>query len=395
MDVRILHVVGDSKFGGASFGIVRLAKFWKTQNWSVEILSTDPELKRMAEGEGVPVLSIDVIWRAVRPLQDLRGLWKLVQYLKRNPYTLVHTHTTKAGFIGRIAASLAGIPLIVHTAHGFAFHEDSSKLKIWFYVLLERIASLYCQKVVTVSRFHASWGQSLGIAAKEKILAISNGVPKPPFVSPQQIEEMKANWGIKNNEMILFTPGRLAPEKGLEDLIEAYALLEPEEQKRTKLLFAGEGALRPVLEGLVRKHHLQDRVVLLGFQSHVPAMLAAADIVVLPTWREGLSIALLEAMSQGCAIITTSIGSNREATDDGQGAFLVSPKSALRLAEAIRELSKNSVLRETLRRRAKNIYSERYTQEQMLSGYHQLYTQLIKEHESAQSVSAILSSIHR
>jgi glycosyltransferase involved in cell wall biosynthesis len=395
MQVRILHVVGDSKFGGASTGILRLAKFWRSVDWDVEVLTTDTELLGAARREGVGVLPLDVIWRDIRPWRDLMGLWRLYRHLRANPYTLVHTHTTKAGFIGRLAAWMAGVPIVLHTAHGFAFHESSSKLKILFYTALERIASVGCRKVVTVSRFHESWGRKLGIAAPNKILAISNGIPDASRYREVELHEIRQSWGVEPGQFAIFTPGRLAPEKGLEDLVEAIALLDPEIRGRTRVIIAGEGVLGPSLERLVQDKQLGPVFRFLGFQHEVRKLMAASDLVVLPTWREGLSIALLEAMAQGCAILTTSIGSNKEATDNGAAAFLAAPRRPEDLAILIRQAFHNPSLRAGLGCRAREIFEERYTQEKMLTCYHQLYLTLLKEFDSAHPVSPILSSTHR
>jgi len=395
MQVKILHVVGDSKFGGASTGILRLARFWRSVSWEVEVLTTDTDLQRLAQREGVKVLALDVIWREIRPWRDLVGLWKLYRHLRANPYTLVHTHTTKAGFIGRLAAWMAGIPLVLHTAHGFAFHESSSRLKILFYTMLERIASLGCRRVITVSRFHERWGRELGIAASDKILAIPNGIPPSARVEAHVIRETRDSWGVGEGDFVIFTPGRLAPEKGLEDLVEAVSLLEASVRDRIRVIIAGDGVLRNDLERLVARKRVGNCFQFLGFRHDVPTLLAASDLVVLPTWREGLSIALLEAMAQGCAILTTSIGSNKEATGNGAAALLVAPKQPAELAQAIREAYGNPVLRASLGRRAQEIFDENYTQEKMLSSYHQLYLSLLKEIDSAHTVSPILSSTHR
>ncbi|MBL8177151.1 MAG: glycosyltransferase family 4 protein [Bryobacterales bacterium] len=395
MNIRILHIVGDSKFGGASFGIIRLARHWKSLNWDVQILSTDGELQRLANSEGVGVLPLDVIWRETRPIKDLLGLWRLYGYLKRSRYTLVHTHTTKAGFVGRIAAKMARVPIVVHTAHGFAFHETSPWWKKSACTVLDRLASFGCKRVIAVSHFHQEWGRKLGIAAKEKIIAISNGIPDPFKPDVKRIAEIRGTWGIKPGDLAVLTPGRLAPEKGLEDLIDAITHVEPEVRARLRVLIAGDGVLSSDLQRRVSTLKLEKHVSFLGFQNNIPELLCAADLVVLPTWREGLSIALLEAMAQGCPILTTRIGSNLEVTRNGAGAHLVSAGCPEQLGRAIATLAGLPETRRALGQRAREIYLENYTLDRMLSQYHTLYEQLFEELEDAHTVPTILSSSHR
>lgn len=395
MEGRILHVVGDSKLGGASLGIIRLARFWQTLGWGVDVLATDPQFGRALAAAGIPVIPADVIWREIRPWADLKGLWKLYRVLRSHRYTVVHTHTTKAGFVGRIAAGLADVPLVIHTVHGLAFHESSPRMKILSYTILERVASWGCQHVITVSHFHEQWGRRLGIAARKKIRAIPNGIPDRRISVSRDRQKIRDRWNVREEQTVLLTPDRLAPEKGLEDLLEALGQLPPELRQRLVLLIVGEGELRPDLERMAQDAGLGEQVRFTGFQENIPELLAACDIVVFPTWREGLSIALLEAMCQGCAIITTAIGSNREATGDGEGALLVSPGQPVQLAAAITTLSNDEVLREQLGISARRIYEQRYTQERMLEGYHRLYAESLKELSNAQTLSPVLSSIDR
>lgn len=394
MPVKILHIVGDSKFGGASLGILRLAAYWQSVGWKVEIMATDPEFSRAAAAAGLTIVPLDTVWREIRPFRDLVGLIRLVHYLRSNPYTVVHTHTTKVGFVGRIAAALAGIPIIIHTAHGFAFHEASSRLRIATFTVLERIASFGCDKVITVSHFHARWGERLGIAPMHKIEPIPNGIPDPGPAKAARGAEIRGSIGIPQDSIMLLTPGRLAPEKGLEDLIEAFKGVA-ETHKSVFLVLAGDGALRQPLCSLVERSGFGERVKFLGFRHDIADLLGAADIVVLPTWREGLSIALLEAMASGCAIITTDIGPNREATRDGVGALLVPPRSPGELRSAMVRLLANEPLQCELRVRARNIYVSHYQLSRMLDSYQKTYQKLIQEKVDANTVSPVLSSPDR
>src|SRR5262249_7710688 len=145
--------------------------------------------------------------------------------------------------------------------------------------------------------------------------------------------------GVQSGQVVVLTPGRLAPEKGLEDLLEAAACLRNFWGSRLVFWIAGDGPLRSQLNEIVERYDLSAMVRFLGFRDDVPLLLQASDVVVLPTWREGLSIALLEAMASGKAIVTTNISPNVEATQSGKAASLVSPGRPHELGEAIGRLA--------------------------------------------------------
>ena len=411
MSVRILHVVGDSKFGGASHGILRLARFWRSLGWEAELLTTDPMMLAAAAKSGVTTVPLDVIWREIRPIRDLVGLFRLYRYLQAHPYTLIHTHTTKAGFIGRVAARMASCPTIVHTAHGFAFHEESSTAKIAFYTMFERLASYCCDCVVAVSRFHRDWGIRLGMCPSKKWMVITNGIPQPDAVSQDEIAATRESWGVEPGTLVILNHGRVVTEKGLEDLVAAAHLLKHRLGRPFLVVFAGEGALRGELERMADALGVQNQVRFLGFRSDVTNLLAAADIVALPSLREGLSIALLEAMAMARPIIATTIGSNREVSREGEAALLIPPNAADSLADAIERLARDPDEALRLAKRAGEIYHEEYRIDRMMAGYHQLYLDLLtarglqplnsgegisnKENYDAEPVSALLPSLDR
>src|SRR5438552_871081 len=161
--IRLLHIVGDSSFGGAAKIILRLAETMRSEGWHVDVLTTNAAFRQAADEHGIGTVDLDVIRRDIRPLWDLLGLLRLYRFLRRERYLVVHTHTTKAGFVGRLAARLARVHVILHTTHGFAFHERSSLVKRVFYSALERVASYWCDWIVYVSAFYMRWALVFGI----------------------------------------------------------------------------------------------------------------------------------------------------------------------------------------------------------------------------------------
>jgi glycosyltransferase involved in cell wall biosynthesis len=228
-----------------------------------------------------------------------------------------------------------------------------------------------------VSEFHRHWALELGICGSSKILAIPNGIAA--LASPEvPSAELRRQLGIRATDLLVLSMARLAPDKGLEYLIEAAAILLRTE-RRFQIVIAGDGPMRARLEELTRHLGVADWVTFLGFREDVSDLLAASDLVVLPSLREGLSIALLEAMAAGKPIIATKIGSHRELASQANIAHLVSPADAPALCEAILQIAPNADLMAHLGTNARTLFEARYTEARMLGAYKQLYLDLLRE----------------
>jgi glycosyltransferase involved in cell wall biosynthesis len=368
--------MGGSKFGGDSVLVLEMARDARERGFEVDILATDPHFQDLIRAAGIGLVDLDVIRREIRPLWDTRGLRRLTRFLRESSYTIVHTHTSKPGVIGRLAATRAGVPVVVHTVHGFGFHEETGVVETAAYRTIERTAARWCDRIVTVSEFHRQWALRAGIGTPEQIVAIPNGVPSERAQASRARSEVRCELGLTERLMILST-GRLAEQKGLEYLIRAAPLLR-RTRPDARILLAGDGPLKAELTRLVNRLGVGDLVRVLGFRADVADLLDAADLVVLPSLWEGLSISLLEAMAAGKPVITTTIGSNREVTNDGEAALLVPPKNAHAIAEAILALADDPLRRSELARAGREVQAQQYTIGRMLDAYADQYELLLR-----------------
>jgi glycosyltransferase involved in cell wall biosynthesis len=375
--VRLLHVVGDSRFGGAARIILRLGQIVKDFGWEVDVLTTDPVFQQAVIQHGLGVVNLDVIRREIRPIWDLAGLVRLRNFLRRQPYRIVHTHTSKAGFVGRLAARLAGVPVIVHTAHGFAIHERSPIAVRLFYSTLERVASRWCDRIVSVSEFHRQWALELRMCTPAKIVTIPNGVTDASPNPEISTTGLRHRLGARPGDFLILSMSRLSADKGIDYLIEAAAMLN-QTGFRFRVVIAGDGPVRARLEQQARKLGVAERVIFLGHREDVSDLLTACDVVVLASLREGLSMTLLEAMAAGKPIIATSIGSQRELASQADMARLVPPCNAPALCEAILQLAREPALMTHLAMNARALFENCYTENRMLNAYKELYLHLLK-----------------
>lgn len=371
---KILHVVGDSAFGGASRIVRAIAVGARSSGYHVAVLATHPVFCSQLTADGVEVINFRGIQRAVNPIKDVGAIGRLAGLLVAEPFDIVHTHTSKGGIIGRAAAMLSCTPAIIHTVHGFAFHEASGRCGTVAYQLVERTAAHWCDLIVTVSEHHARVATQIGIPV-DKVVAIPNGLSVPvPAVNPQHVREQLA---VGPDTTMLLSVGRLATQKGLEHLIRATSLLNDGAHSKYRTVIVGEGELRAPLETLARELSLNGTVRFMGFRTDVADLLAAADMVVLPSLWEGLSISLLEGMAAGKPIVTTSIPSNLEATAGGHAAYLVPPGDVAALAKAVRALAGDPARRERLATAARCRYLSHYSEQAMVASYMRCYESLL------------------
>lgn len=374
---KLLHILGSSAFGGDSVLVLEMGRAAREAGFEVDVLATDPVFQDRIRQEGLGLIDLDVIRREVRPFWDTRGLLRLTRFLRDSSYAVVHTHTSKPGIVGRLAATRAAVPVIVHTVHGFAFHEETSRLPRLVYTAIERRASHWCDLIVTVSEHHRAVALHMGIGAPGKVVAIPNGVPVSRTEVSRPVETVRAELGIGDRLMVLST-GRLAEQKGLEYLIRAVPLLGTTAD-HVRVVMAGDGPLRDELGALITELGVEEVVVLLGFRSDIGDLLAAADVVALPSLWEGLSISLLEAMAAGKPIVTTSIASNAEVTGNGRAAVLVPPKDPAALADALVDLVAVPARRRELGDIARVEQANRFGMQPMLQAYLDQYSRLLRE----------------
>jgi glycosyltransferase involved in cell wall biosynthesis len=377
---RLLHIKG-AGFGGDSVLICELGRAARKQGFEVDVLASDPRFRQMIVDSGLGLVELDVIRREIRPLQDARALAALTRFLSRSSYTIVHTHTSKPGILGRLAARRTGVPAIIHTPHLFPFHEESGPVPAAAYVRCERLAARWCDRIVTVSDFHRDWALRLGIGRPGQVISIPNGVPAERAIPRGSREELRRALGSEDGFMILAS-GRLAPQKGVEYLVRAAPRIR-DEVPGARIVIAGDGPLEQRLSRLAVELGVEETVRFLGFRSDVAELLGACDLVVLPSLWEGLSISLLEAMAAAKPIVTTALGSNREVTDDGRAARLVPAKDVDGLAAAVMALAGSPSEREELGRTAQQIQRERYTIRRMLDAYLVEYERLLRQAHAA------------
>jgi glycosyltransferase involved in cell wall biosynthesis len=311
----------------------------------------------------------------IRALLKIRGILKAIK--KNDSAMIVHTHSSKAGILGRWGARLAGADVIVHTIHGFGFHDHQPSPIRTFIILLEKLTAMSTDKFIAVSRANIQKGVEKGIFPVQKAILIRSGIELEDFTG------VKVNKGDKKKELgveptlpLVTMIGCLKPQKAPLDYVEgAYLVLQ---EKDAHFILVGDGILRETVEQRMGELGLENRFKLLGWRRDIPEILAATDIFVLTSLWEGLPRVLPQAMIMGIPIVATGVDGTPEAVTDGLNGFLVDPHDVRGMAEKIVYLLDHSEKAIDMGRRGKKMVEE-FDIWKMVSEQEELYLSVLSE----------------
>jgi len=371
--IHVLHIITRLDVGGSTENTVISVTRMPRPEFACSLISgqtTDPPpgLAASLSRAGVPWVQLRHLVRPVRPMADCRALWQLRRAIRRMGPDIVHTHSSKAGFLGRLAARAAGVPHILHTPHGHVFEGYFSPLATRAFTALERLAARWTDRIITLSDAEAQDHLRLRIGRPEQFVTIPSGVDLDTLRAASPAP-------LVSGHPVIGAVARLVPVKGLQYLIDA----APEILRRcpdARFLLVGDGEMRPALEAQAHGLGLADRIVFTGFREDIPALIAGMDVLVLPSLNEGMSRVLVMTMALGKPIVATRVGGVAELLGDGEAGLLVPPRDPAALAEAtttlLRDATRASALAEAGRRRA-----PRYSAEAMLGALAKVYHEVI------------------
>jgi glycosyltransferase involved in cell wall biosynthesis len=387
---KILFLVTQSEFGGAQRFIYRLITNLDLAKYDISI-AAGPEgndadgLLFNLKKEGFNNFSLKFLKRSINPIIDFLGIVEIYKLIKKQNPDIVFLCSTKAGILGSIAARISG-KRVIYRIGGWTFNDPWPEWKKRLYVGLEKNTARFKDFIVNNAESDRQQAIKLGIRPKREILTIYNGVDVENlnFLSKQEaIKELitKSKIQILNqiegsNLKLIGTVANLYPCKGLEYLIEAAKLLDDPQKK---FIIIGEGAGRAELEGLIKKNNLNN-VFLIGAMSDAWKYLKAFDIFVLPSVKEGFPWTLIEAMAAKIPVVATKVGAIPEILispkNSEESGILIDSREPYQIVEAINLLLKEKELINLLVSRAGKTVKEKFTLEQMVNSFENLFNNL-------------------
>jgi glycosyltransferase involved in cell wall biosynthesis len=338
--VAVVHIITKLELGGAQQNTLYTLAHLNPDRFRPFLLTNPkgilvPEARLLKQ---VKTFFIPELVREINPLMDLQALFKmkrLLQGIKKNDITLIiHTHSSKAGILGRWAGKFAKADVIIHTIHGFGFHDYQFLLIRKFLIFLEKFTARITDIFVAVSRANIKKGVHTGIFAKKKTTLIRSGIDLEEFTGIRaKRQDKKKKLGVEPDLPLVTMIGCLKPQKAPLDYLDvAYEVLQ---KREARFILVGDGELREKVEKRAEQFGLGERFKLLGWRRDIPEILAATDVFTLTSLWEGLPRVLPQAMALGIPIVATDVDGTPEAVIDKVTGFITKPRDMKTMAEKI------------------------------------------------------------
>jgi glycosyltransferase involved in cell wall biosynthesis len=370
--MRILYVVTGAEYGGAVAHVAGLMRADIKQGHTVGLIAA-PEKRLISESNniGVQMFPNRFFVRRVKIQDDVRAIWTVFRAIRAFKPDIVSAHSTKAGYAARLACVLLRKP-VVFTAHGWAFSAGQATWRRKLLPLAERMAALVTDRIICVSQYDLELALKLKVAPARKLALVHNGIDPQPFLNADG-SGVRREFGLKN-VTVLTMVARLAPPKDPLTLLSACKMLKGE----FRCLIVGDGELRQEAEKLVSENQLGDKVIFTGERSDIPEILAASDVFILASYKEGLPLTIIEAGMAGLPVVASRAGGIPEIIQEGITGFTVPPGNAPDLAEVIQKLLDDADLRKKMGQAGREKTLKEFGFDQMYARTHGVYQEILK-----------------
>ena len=383
--VKVVRVIARLNMGGPALHVAYLTAGLRDRGYDTTLVAGtlargEDSMAFVAGGLGVDVVTIPELGREISPLRDLLATIRLAGVIRRERPQILHTHTAKAGTVGRVAALLAGgarPPIVVHTFHGHVLRGYFGPVRSRFFRALERRLARDSTALVAVSPQVRDDLVELGVAPREKFAVVRLGIELDKRVgSVDGRAETRRYLGIPDGRFAVGWVGRMTAVKRGDYVLEGFKLLRDRGVDAT-LCLVGDGPDRPQLERKAHELGIVRDILFLGYQEDVAPLYAAFDALVLPSGNEGTPVSVIEALAAGRPVVATRVGGVPDVVRDGEDGFLVDAGATDDLAERLSRLAADPALRERLGAAGRARVVPRYAVDRLVEDVDRLYRSLL------------------
>ena len=377
--IKVLQILTRLIGGGADENTLYIVSGVDKNRFESHLLvGGDSEIVDKARSKGIMIINEKNLVRNINPFRDLLALFKIIFYIKKGKYDIIHTHTAKAGFIGRLAAIFAGAPIIIHSLHGLSFHDFMPSWQKKLYIMLEKIVGKYTDLFISVGNNIKQKSIDEGIGKKDKYVTIYSGMDLSKFdnISINK-SELRKSLNIAPKDLIIGTVVRLEPRKGPQYFVDIIHNI-CEQVRDFKAVIVGIGPFEPELRTKIEKNNLQDLIILTGYRKDIAEIMSIFDIICLTSLWEGIPRVLIQGSKLKKPLVAFDIDGNSEIIRHGINGFLIPPLEIEEFSAALQKLANDGELRKNMSQANENIVDNRWDKDHMCQAIEVEYKKLVK-----------------
>ncbi len=342
-----MNIVARLNIGGPAVAVTMLAQKFRERGYESDLVcgTIEPgegDMTYYAVERGVEPIIIPELGRSLSPVRDIKTLWKVYQLIRERQPDVVHTHAAKAGFVGRVAAWMAGVPVIVHTFHGHVFRGYFSPSRTRIFIWLERLTARLSDTIITLSDgLRRELAEEYHITRKGRITVLPLGLDLEPFIqTPRHQGQFRAAWNISPDAPLVGIIGRLTPIKNHTLFLKAAQRLR-QQFPAARFVIVGDGESRRDIEAKVDELGLRPAVILTGWQKDMAPIYSDLDVLVVTSINEGTPVVVIEALANCCPVVSTEVGGLPDLLDHGKLGRLTPSDDVEAMSQAISQTLKS------------------------------------------------------
>ena len=376
--MHICHIITKPELGGAQLSTLEIvSRLAEKEGYNISLVtgSRGTLLKDFKDLKGVKVYLVPFLVRNISPIYDILAFIYILFLYLFNKYDIVHTHSSKAGILGRWAAFFARIPVIIHTVHGWSFNSHQLYITKIFYRYLERLTAKFTSIVICVSRNDINKALRYRIADKKKLVFIKYGIDIEKFSSKSNEAERlnkRKEIGMLDKGPVVGMIACLKPQKSPLDYVRACIEVH-KKIPEANFLLVGDGVLRKDCRRIIQNSSLDGRFVFAGWRRDIAGILDLLDVAVLTSKWEGMPISIIEALLKGCPVVATDSGSTNEIVKDGVSGYIVNVGDFQGISEKVVNLLSNKELHLKMRQAAARSIDASFSKKRMADEIEALY----------------------
>lgn len=384
--IKVMRIITRLNIGGPARHAIILNEGLEAEDIDTILVTGSPDenegdMTYLAKEKGLKITTIPELGRSIKLWGDVTALWRLFRIIRKERPDIVHTHTAKAGALGRCAAVACGVPVKIHSFHGHVFHDYFSSVATKIFIFIEKILACFTNRVIVISEIvKGDICNRFKIADEKKVSVIRLGLDLEKFKDIDRLKgRIRKELNINVDMLLIGIVGRLTAIKNHKLFLDAAKLIKDENPAiNARFLIIGDGELRSHLETYASDLGIEDLVCFTGWRGDLANIYADLDIVVLTSLNEGTPLSLIEAMASGKAVMATRVGGVPDLVKDNETGLLVDSNNPAQLKEAMVRLVSSGELRNKLGDRASERVCAMYSKDRLVSDMKKLYKELIR-----------------